>query len=306
MKAAPIDWSHLNVYLKLHFIVFIWGFTAILGKLISIPVVEVVFYRTAIAAIALFIILKFKKERLALERGQLLALLGTGFLIGCHWILFFLAARVSNVSICLAGMATASLWTSVLEPIVRRRPFKWHEPILSLLAVVGIAVVFDAAFDHALGLILAVVSAFLAAVFTIINSRLVEKHNHLTITMYEMVGACIVTVIFMIGNTFFFSKEPIQLALSFNDGFFVLILALLCTVYAYSASVKLMETLSAFAVNLTVNMEPVYGIILALFIFGESEEMGETFYLGTLIILSSVLLFPMINIWTKRSSRLGQ
>lgn len=289
-------------YALLHFIVVIWGFTAILGRLIEIPSVEIVFFRTLVAALGLYVLLWLRKRSFNLGVSDTLKILGTGFLIAAHWILFFAAARVSTVSVCLAGMATCSLWTSILEPLATKRKVRPFEILLSLLAIVGIIVIFRVEFDHKLGLIMAIVSAAIAAVFTVINAKFTMRHNPYMITFYEMVGACIGTALFFPFYTTYFTDGVLMLNPTSMDWFYLAILALACTVYAYSVSVELMKRLSAFVVNLTVNLEPVYGIILALLIFGDEEEMSGGFYMGTALILVSVLLYPVINRYFKRKA----
>ena len=282
-------------YLVLHFIVLIWGFTAILGLLIDIPSVEVVFFRTFISAVGLFILLKFWKRPIKIHsRKHFLIILGTGGLIAAHWILFFLSARISNASVCLAGMATCSLWTSLIEPISQGRRIKRFEVLLSVIAFVGIGIIFNVEFDYLTGLIVAVLSAFISSVFTVINGRLTKTYDPYVITYYEMIGACLSTALFFPVYRIYFVEEII-LTPSMMDWMYLGILAIVCTVYAYSVSVELMKRLSAFSINLVVNLEPVYGIILALVIFGSSEEMSPGFYLGTLLILTSVLIYPLLN-----------
>lgn len=287
--------STLGAYLNLHLVVLIWGFTAILGKLITIPVVEVVFYRTLIAVITLYFLIRWRGIDFHIGGKNLVGILGTGALIGMHWILFFLAARVSNVSICLAGMATTSLWTSLIEPIFTKTKIKFYEPVLGIIAIIGISVVFDAVVDQWLGFFLAVISALLSAVFTVLNGKLVKHFNHFTITMYEMAGAWIICLIFLPLYAYLITGQGIQLALHGMDFIYLLVLGLICTVFAYSLSVKLMHRLTAFTINLTVNLEPVYGILLALLIFKDQEKMGTNFYIDTSIILISVLLYPLIR-----------
>ncbi len=282
-------------YLLLHFIVVIWGFTAILGRLISIPSVEIVFYRTLFAAFGLFFLLKLRKRSFKLGWKEISRFLGTGLLIAAHWILFFAAARVSTVSVCLAGMATCSLWTSIIEPLSSNRKVKLFEILLSLLAIAGIVVIFNVELKYKLGLIMAIVSAALSAIFTVINANFTKRHNPYMITFYEMCGATVGTALFFPFYTYFFTEGKLMLVPGNLDWIYLLILSLVCTVYAYSASVALMQRVSAFVVNLTVNLEPVYGIILALLIFGDQEEMSGGFYLGTALILISVLLYPLIN-----------
>jgi drug/metabolite transporter (DMT)-like permease len=288
-------------YLQLHFIVFLWGFTAILGMLVSMPSVELVFYRTFISAIALAIMLLVGKKSFAIGTKDIVKTLGTGIIIGVHWILFFAAARLSNISVCLAGIATISLWTSLLEPLMTKKRVKGFEVVLGLMAIVGIVIIFNVEFKYAWGLFVAIVSAFLAAVFTVINSQFTQRHYHFTVTFYEMIGASLSIILFFPIYGAYFS-DGVQLGLHGYDLLWLTILALACTVYAYSESVKLMKRIPAFAVNLAVNLEPIYGIILALVIFGEQEKMKPGFYLGTLVILSSVLVYPWINRYYKRKA----
>ncbi|MEM6361790.1 MAG: DMT family transporter [Bacteroidota bacterium] len=282
-------------YIQLHFIVFLWGFTAILGLLISIPSVELVFWRTLLAAIGLGLLLLFRKRNFRLGYKETLKIMATGVLISSHWILFFASARVSTASVCLAGMATCSLWTSFLEPVMNNRKVKLFEVGLGLLVIIGLYIIFRFEFNYALGLFMALASAFLASLFTVINGQFIHRYNPYMITFYEMIGACLGTVIFFPVHMQVFTNGELELFPTGLDWLYILLLAWVCTVYAYSISVELMKRLSAFAVNLAVNLEPVYGIILALIVFGDKEQMQLGFYLGTGMILLSVLCYPVLN-----------
>ena len=283
-------------YLLLHFVVLIWGFTAVLGLLITIPSVEVVFYRTLIASVVLGGLLLIWGKSLTLGRNEIIKIAGTGTLIAAHWILFFAAARVANASVCLAGMATCSLWTSLLEPLMTRRRFRLYEVGLGLLVIVGLYVIFRFEFDHALGLTMAIGSAVLGAVFTILNAKFVQRYDPYVITFYEMAGACVsVALFFPVYVAYLSEAGTLLLNPSATDWLYLLILALVCTLYAFSVSVDLMKYVTAFAMNLTNNLEPVYGIIIAVVVFGEREAMSPAFYTGTVIILLSVLAYPVIQ-----------
>jgi len=285
-------------FIKLHFIVLIWGFTAILGSLITIPSVEIVFYRTLLSAIGLGIVLFWRKIPFSVPKKALPIILFTGVMIGFHWIFFFAAARVSTVSVCLVGMATTSLWTSLIEPLFNKKKISIYEVSLGLLVIAGLYIIFKFEFEHGLGLTLAILSALIAAFFSVSNSFLTKKYNHYVLNFYEMIGACIVTVLFFPIYTHYFTEGVgLQLKMTNTDIIYMTILALVCTVYAYSASIELMKRISAFALNLVVNLEPVYGIILALIIFGDKEKMAPEFYFGTFIILLSVLSYPVLNKW---------
>lgn len=296
MTVSPI----VKDYLMLHFVVLIWGFTAILGMLISIPTIEMVFYRTFLAFVALGLIFWWRKTKIRIPQKELLKILATGGIICLHWLLFFGAARVSNISVCLAGLATASFWTAFIEPMVNKTKVKWYEVLLGLVIIVGLVIIFSFELDYWLGLVMSVGSALLGACFMVINSRLTKRGNPYIITFYEMLGACLFSVLALFCYQLFYSGEELQLIPTTMDWVWLFLLAGFCTVYAFSVSVELMKRLTAFAVNLTVNLEPVYGIILAVLIFGEKEKMTGGFYLGTLIILLAVCLYPLFNYIYKR------
>ena len=283
-------------YLHLHFIVVVWGFTAILGLLISIPAWEMVFYRTLIAFLALGMVLYFRGIPLIINYKDLLKIFLTGLLMGAHWVFFFASARVSTASVSLVGFATLAFWTSLFEPWMIKRKIRWIEVLLGLLVLCGLYIIFSFEFNYAWGLVLAIISAILAALFTVINSTFIKKHHPLLIMFYEMNGACMGIVIFSpIYLNYFSPHSTLQLHLLPLDWLYIGILSLVCTVYAYSASIYLMKKVSPFTISLTVNLEPVYGIILAVMIFGEKEKMTSTFYLGTVIILISVFIYPVLT-----------
>ncbi len=291
-------------YFLLHLIIVLWGFTAILGLLIEIPPVELVLYRTMLASMGLVIIIMLRKIRMFINVNHTIKLLGTGFLISAHWILFFASARVSTASVCLAGMATTSFWTSIIEPLAKGKRIQLLEVFFGLLVIAGLYLIFHFEFNHALGLLLALGSALLAALFTVINSHLTHVDNQYVISFYEMLGACIATAFFLPVYGYTFAEHGILvLTPTPSDWMYLAILAFVCTVYPFAISIELMKRISAFIVNLSVNMEPVYGIILAFIIFGDKEKMNAGFYLGTLTILLSVILYPLIRKILNRRKR---
>ncbi|GAA0878432.1 DMT family transporter [Algoriphagus jejuensis] len=288
-------------YLMLHFIVLIWGFTAILGLLISLPSLELVFYRTLIATFGVALVAVFRKKKLKVSTSDMLKISGVGLLVSLHWISFFWSARLSTASVCLAGMATTSLWTAFVDPLVNRTKIKWYEVALGLLVISGLLVIFQFETGYWLGLTVGLMSALLAALFSVFNGRLTQKHSPYQITFYEMGAACLFALLFMFIYAEFWSEShSIHWGWQGFDWLWLFILAGVCTVYAFSVSVDLMKRLPVFPINLTYNLEPVYGIVFAVLIFGESEKMTPQFYLGTLIILISVLLYPMMNYWNRR------
>ncbi|MBD2752755.1 DMT family transporter [Spirosoma validum] len=290
----------LTDYLQLHFIVLIWGFTAILGKLLQpLDSSAVVLFRTLLAVLGMGAVLWFRKQTIQVDPTDRLRLLGTGAIIALHWVLFFLAARIANVSVCLAGMATSSLWASVLEPLVLRRRVKLIEVVLGAVVMAGLYVIFRFEFDKIAGLAVAVFSAMLSSLFTIINSRFTHRYDALVISFYEMAGAVFGALILWLivrATDPQLANSPIQyVPESPIQWLWLLVLALVCTVYAYSVGVRLLRKFSPYMAVLTVNLEPVYGILLAVLIFGNDEHMTSGFYIGTLIILIAVLAYPFLN-----------
>ena len=286
-------------YLLLHFIVLIWGITSILGLLISLPSLELVFYRTLLAAIGVAVLMGMRKESLRVAPMDLLKIIGVGVLISLHWIFFFWSAKVSTASVCLAGMATTSLWTSFLDPLINKKRIKPFEVALGLLVISGLLVIFQFENGYWLGLFMALAAAFLSALFSILNGRLTFRYSPYQITFYEMAAASLVALLFLPLYSYI-DGSAIQWDWKGMDWFWLLILAGICTVYAFSVSVELMKRLPVFSINLTINLEPVYGILLAVLIFGEKEKMTQEFYLGTGIIFVSVLIYPVINSWQKK------
>jgi drug/metabolite transporter (DMT)-like permease len=279
-------------YFKLHFLVVLWGFTAILGLLIKQSFIEVVFYRTLFSFLALVIILKVSKISFFVSPRELVKLLLTGMTIAFHWLLFFGAARYSNASVSLIGLSTTALWTSLLEPLVHKRKISIIEIFFGMAVIGGLYIIYNDDFTYGLGLLMSLASAFFAAIFSVLNFGFVRKHNSKVITFYEMLGAWIATIPFLwILND---SDTNLLNLPSWSDTGYLLILALICTVYANSTSTELLKKFSAFASNLVINMEPVYGIILALLIFGESEKMNTSFYLGALSIITAIFIYPVV------------
>lgn len=283
-------------YLKLHFIIFLWGFTAILGLFVTIPAIEMVIFRTLTAAVGMASLMLVMKQGFKLPAGYLPKLLLTGFVVAAHWITFFVSARVSNASVSLVGIATGSLWASVLDPFFAKRKIRGYEVLLGLLVLVGLYVIFSFDFDYPLGLALGVFSGFLSALFFGMNQRLGRSVSTYQITFYEMMGACMGAVIYLGIHVSVIDKSYlINFRATPTDWLCIVILGLVCSVYAFSVSVDLMKRLSVFFMQLSLNLEPVYGIILAVLIFGKTEKMNTQFYLGTSIILLAVAGYPLLK-----------
>lgn len=280
-------------YLKLHFIVFLWGFSAILGKLVTIPALEMVFFRALIASLGLIAVILYVKGTFRVTQVQLFQLLLVGVIVAIHWLAFFGSARVSNVSVSLVGFATNSLWAALLEPLFNRTRIKKFELLLGLIVLGALYLIFSFKFTYFLGLGLGILAGFTSALFSVFNSRLVQRIPSLTITFYEMLGTFLSIGLFLpIYKVYFATGGELHLIPSWMDIMWITILAVVCSVYAYTVAVELMKKISVFLLQLTLNLEPLYGIIMAVIIFGQSERMGWNFYAGTIIILGAVFAYP--------------
>jgi drug/metabolite transporter (DMT)-like permease len=288
--------SHF-LYLELHFLVILFGFTAILGKLIHVSAINVVLYRTFFASIGLWVLLLFFKQKIVIAPKDTLMLMATGLVVFFHWYLFFEAARISNVSISVVGLATSTLWVALLQPFFDKTKIRFLEIVLGIAVIVGLYLIFQTQLNQWVGLLLSIGSAILQAVFSIINSRFTQKYPSLVITFYEMIGAMFFTLFFLFILPIGISKTDFEFEIPQNaDWLWLLILALACTVYAYSGVVRLLKHISAFTANLAINLEPVYGIIFAYFIFGDSEKMTFGFYAGTTIICAAVFGYQTFGV----------
>ncbi len=295
--------SRLKDYLHLHVIVFIWGFTAILGALISIEAIPLVWYRMFLASVFIALYFLITKKSFRVDRKSLLKFVFAGILIALHWITFFHAIKVSNVSVALVTMSTGAFFTSLIEPIFFKRRIRLIEIILGAIVVGGLSIIFTFESQYTWGIIYALISAFLSAIFSVLNGLFIQKNEAGVISFYQLFfGAMFITgYLLVIGeiNLDFFK-------LSGTDWLYLLILSSVCTGYAFIASIKVMRSLTPYTVMLTINLEPIYAIILALIIFGEKEEMNSEFYLGAFIVLFVVLLNGLLkNVkkFTKKSEK---
>lgn len=278
--------DRLKNYLHLHLIVLIWGFTAVLGKLISIDAIPLVWYRMIIASSLVAVFILIKRHSIRVSSKTLIIMLMAGVIIALHWVTFFKAIKVSNVSIALVTMSTGALFTAFLEPIWYGRKMIWYEVVFGLMVVFGLYLIFNVNTSYSLGMSLALISALLGAIFTLINGQLIKTHKPSTIAFYELMsGAFIITFYLIMDGSF----NRTFFILPLNDWFFIFVLASVCTAYAFIAAIKVMRFISPYTVMLTINLEPVYGILLALLIFGESEKMSPLFYIGAIIIVVTII-----------------
>ncbi|MFD2890769.1 DMT family transporter [Flavobacterium chuncheonense] len=289
--------DNFKSYLLLHLIVFIWGFTAVLGALISLDALPLVWWRMILAVVFIFVYIRIKKIPINIPKKTLAVFLIAGLVIALHWLTFFKAIKVSNVSVTLACLSTGAFFTSILEPLLYGRKVIWYEVLFGLIVVSGLYIIFQVEGDYVLGIVLALTSAFLSALFSVINGRFAKEYDASTISFYELFGGVLFLSAFLMFSNGF-TSEFFQLKLS--DLAWLLLLSSVCTAFAFIASVKVMKFLSPYTVMLTINLEPIYGIILAVLIFQEKEKMNPSFYVGALIILSTVVLNGILKNYQKK------
>lgn len=289
----------LKSTLHFHFIVFIFGFTAILGKLISIDAVSLVWYRMVLATAVVALFMAVRRISFALSTKQLYIMLICGVLIALHWLFFFHAVKVSNVSVTLSIMSSGALITALVEPIFYKRTFVWYEIVLGLIVVVALGLIMQTEYHYIEGMMFAFIAILLSVAFTLINGKAIHKSDARVMSVYQLgAGAvCMSIILFMQG------KFTVELfSISKTDILWISILVIVCTAYAFVVSIAVMRHLTPFSLMLAINMEPVYGILFGILIFGSDEKMSFAFYIGTLLILLSVLTNGFLKLKKKMSS----
>ncbi len=279
-------------YLQLHFAVLLYGLTAILGDLISISAVSLVWWRVLFTSLSLLFFVQFGRSIIRLPRRTILILLGIGVIVALHWITFYGSIKLANASVALAAMATTSLYTSIIEPIITGKRFEWLELVLGLLVIppmLMIATQLD--FSFLTGLYVGLFSAFLAALFATLNKKMVDAADAYQVSFLEMSSACLFITVLLP----FISKNEISFRPIGMDWVYLGILALFCTTLAFVISMKALKYVSAFDANLVINLEPVYGILLAIVILKEHKELGPSFYIGIVLIMTIVLAHPILK-----------
>ena len=290
--------SNLRNYAQLHLVVLAWGLTAILGKLIRLPPVDVVFYRTAVAALCFAVLARCMGHSLCVSPRRTLAMLAVGFILGLHWVLFFWSARLATASVCLAAMPTAMLWCSLIEPIIDgSRRWRPAELLVGAVMVGAVWLIYHVEFRHWLGFSVGIAAAVFAAFFATFSKQQVARDTHWSVIgSYQMSGACLAACLsrpFLEGG--FRPALPDQ-----ASAFWLGVLALICTVVAYAGFMDVLRHVSVFTMNVVYNMEPVYGIVMAAWVFGQAEYMSAGFYLGASVIIAVVLTLPWIRRWVER------
>lgn len=281
-------------YIELHFVVLLFGITGVLGKLISLSALSLVFYRMIIAAIFLFFLLRIKKINISLPKRTLLISIFTGVLMALHWYLFFYAIKISTVSLVLGLLGVGTLFTSLIEPLILKKKFSYVDLVFAIPIIIGVLLIYWGEPVQWRGLVFAILSYLLFSIFSVINKKIGFSNDTIVISFWE----------FLSGGIFMFALVLINHNLSLpniSDTIYLLILAIGCTAYAFSALIRLMKTYSAYLVIMHVNLEPVYAIILSLIIFGDSEQLSFLFYIGAFVIISSLFFY---QIWYSKREKL--
>lgn len=284
-----------RTYLELHFAVFLWGFTAILGQLIQLSSLSIVWWRVFLTSLAILLTSKTWSIVRKMPRGLVIRYVGIGCVIMVHWLTFYGAVKLSNASVALIAMATTSLFSSILEPFMLKSKVLWYEVALGLVIVPAMIFVAGTLPEKmTLGLCVGLTSALLQTIFSILNKKMVTQSDPLSITLLELGGGWLFLCLCM-PFYFYFDKNAVFLPPSVSDWFYLLVLAFLCTNLAFWLGIRTLRHLSAFASNLTINLEPVYGILLAVLILKENKELSPSFYIGAAVILAAVLSHPLLK-----------
>ena len=279
--------NNYKYFLHLHFLVFIAGFTAILGELIVQNSEIIVWHRMLIASILTAIFMLFNKSSFLISFIALIKYSFLGLIIALHWITFFEAIEQSNISLTLAMFSTAAFFTSLLEPLFFKRKIIPYEVFLGFIVIAGVFIIFNAEFKYLSGIILGIFSAFFASLFSVLNGLFIKSDSAVKISFYEFISG-----VFFISLYLYITSETNLIII--NDLFslnylYIFLLGSVCTAYAFIASVYLLKFISPYSVVLTYNLEPIYGIILAILFFGNDEKMSFAFYFGLFLILFSVI-----------------
>ncbi|MCS3528903.1 DMT family transporter [Chryseobacterium sp. JUb7] len=284
-------------YLLLHLAVILAGFTGVFGKLISLNEGLLTWYRVFFSAVILFFVLKIFKTNDSTNRTEKLKIGKVGLLITMHWVLFYASIKYSNISIGVVCYCLTSFFTAIFKPLIDKQPFKLSELFLSTLTLAGISLIFHFDTSYQVGIAIGVISSAFAALYTIYNSRLVNDFDSKIINYYQMLAGTLCLGALLPVYLYFFPSET--LIPTTKDAFYLLLLALFCTVGLYVIFTEILKKIPAFTVNLSFNLEPVYAIIMAFLFFDESKQVNLSFYIGLLIIMISVILQTFISIKKK-------
>lgn len=271
----------------LHLLVLLLAFTGVVGKLITMDAEPLVWWRMLIALLGLIVYVLVRGIKVKLPPKATVQMILNGFITAAHWLSFFTAIKVSNVSVALICFASTTFFMAFLEPLFLKRKLIPYEVFLGLVVIAGLYFIFNIEIEYKLGIALGILAAFLGCLFAVINARFIKKYDASVITAYEMLGGVFAMSVYMyvVGDL-----DMSMLVLSSPDLMYLLFLGLVCTSFAFVLMVQLMKVVTPFSIAISLNLEPIYAIIIALLYFGESEYMKPGFYIGSLVIVSSILL----------------
>ncbi len=280
--------------LRLHLAVILAGFTGVLGRLITLNEAVLVWYRLLLSSIALWLIVLYRKNLKKLPPRIIAAIFGAGFVAALHWVSFYGAIKYSNVSVTLVCFSAIGFFTALVEPLLLRKKPVWQDIALGLLVILGILIIFQFDTQYKTGIVIGLISAFLGALFPVLNRILLKKVTVEELVTYELTGGFLSLSLMMPLYFYFFPFE--QFFPTTQDWFWLLFLSLVCTVWAFYLSSYALKHLSAFTVNLSYNLEPVYGILLAFLLFNENSSLGLPFYIGITVIIAAVGI-QLFRVW---------
>jgi len=284
--------------IKLHIAVFLWGFTGVFGRLISLNEGLLVWYRMLFTVLSLFLLLLFSKKLVLLPLKLSIKLVGIGSLIAIHWVLFYGSIKYSNVSIALTCLSTSGLFTAFLEPLLNKRRLNLVEVGLGLMGVMGIWLIyhFNQAFQT--GMMIGLCSALLSVIFSVLNKKTVTSIDSGTVMFYELTGGWLILSMLLPVYLLYFPTN--HLLPSYSEIGWLIILSWVCTITAFWLSLQALKHISVFTQNLVLNLEPVYGILIAFAIYHENKNLSSGFYWGFAVIISTVVI-QMIRLVKRKS-----
>lgn len=291
-----------KAFFQLHIAVFLAGFTGILGRLIHLNEGLIVWYRLLITSVTMWILFFFTRKLQKIPVKDILKLAGIGFLAALHWVMFYGSIKYSNVSVALVCFSSVGFFTALIEPLILRTRIKWMEVFLGLIVMGGIYLIFQFDGRYKTGIILGVISAIMLAFVIILLKELVKRINPETLLTYQLTGGLVTLSVFM--PWYLNEFPPAYIFPTTEDWMWLLMLAWLCSVIAFQFSIYALKKLSAFTVNLSFNLEPVYGIILAFIIYRENELLSRWFYMGFAMIAASLLFHTIMLL--KKEKRLAK
>ncbi len=284
----PIFTFMKKALIQLHIAVFLAGFTAILGKLITLNEGMLVWYRLLLTVVTLLALQYFKKQLQRIALKDAIKIFAVGAIVAIHWVTFYGSVKYANVSVALVCFSATGFFTSFLEPLILKKPIALIEVALGLLAIAGIYIIFDFHPQYKTGIIFGIISALGSALFPIFHKQFITRFTPQPLTLYELTGGLISLTLLV---PFYVQQFPAAYYLpTVSDWGWLLVLAWLCTVVSFNLQLNALKKISAFTANLTYNLEPVYGIILAFLFFKENEELNTQFYIGVALILLAVVL----------------